>query len=91
MASFQLTYADVLTLLLIVAVGMLIVILYHFVFVSIALRRFSGRVDSLSKDLETMILKPIGAVEHVIDWVVASIDGVKSGKKKTAHQKKSGD
>lgn len=89
MPELQLTYADLLTLLSIVAVVMLIVLLYHLIFVSVNLRRFSRRMDHLSKDVEAIILKPIGALDAVIDWFLAVIEGMHEGKhhKKEHHKK----
>ena len=82
MASIQLTYSDILTLLSIIAVGLLIVLLYNLIFVSISFRRISERLDDVSKDVETIILKPIGAIDMVIDWFLGMMDGAGSGKKK---------
>ncbi len=90
MASFQLTYSDALTILSIIAVGMLIILLYNLIFFSMSLRRMSERLDSLSKDLEAVILKPIGAVDYVIDWFITAVEGMQFGKKKHPkhHEKK---
>ncbi len=87
MASFQLTYGDVLTLLSILAVAMLIILLYNLIFFSISLRRMSERLDSLSKDVEAVILKPIGTIDYLIDWFVSAIEGMQIGKKKHHHKK----
>ncbi len=86
----QLTYNDILTLLSIIAVAMLVILLYHLIFVSVALRRISERMESLSQDVESVILKPIGAVEYLVDWFISAIEGMQHGKKKKeeGHHKK---
>lgn len=81
----QLTYADVLTLLSIVAIVMLIILLYHLIFVSVSFRRIADRMDDLSKDVETIILKPIGAIDYVLDWFLSVVDSLREDKK---HAKK---
>lgn len=82
MGSLQITYSDILTLLSIIAVAMLIILLYHLIFVSVSLRRISERFDDISRDVETVILKPIGAIDYIIDWFVSAVEGVKHGKRK---------
>jgi hypothetical protein len=81
----QLTLNDVLTILSILAVGMLIILLYHLIFVSVSLRRVADRIDQVSKDLEAVILKPIGAVDYLLDWFLSMVDGFKGD---TSHKKK---
>lgn len=87
MDALQLTLGDVLTLLSIVAVGMLIVLLYHLIFASVNLRRTLKRMDDLSKDVESLILKPIGVIDYVIDWILAIIEGTRDSDKKGKHHK----
>ena len=82
MAALQLTYGDILTLLSIIAVGMLIVLLYHLIFVSVSLRKIAARLDDLSEDVEELILKPIGAIDAVIDWFIAVVESMQEGRRK---------
>jgi cell division protein FtsB len=82
MGTLHITYNDVLTLLSIIAVALLIVILYHLIFVSRSLRRTAERVDQLSEDIESLILKPIGTIDYMIDWFIAMVENVKGGEKK---------
>ena len=81
MSSLPLTYDDVLTLLSIIAVGMLIILLYNLIFASVSLRRIATRMDDLSKDVEAIILKPIGAIDYVLDWFLSVVDSMRSEKK----------
>jgi hypothetical protein len=87
MAALQLTYNDILTLLSILAVGMLVILLYHLIFVSVSLRRIAERLDDVSQDIEQVILKPIGAVDYVIDWFISVVESMQAGKKKVHHKK----
>lgn len=85
----QLSISDILTLLSIIAVAMLIILLYQLIFASVSLRRIAERMDSLSKEVEGVILKPIGAVEYLIDWFASAVEGMreKNEHKKVHHKK----
>lgn len=85
----QLSLNDLLTLLSVVAVVMVIVLVYHLIFVSVSLRRIAERMDDLSQEIEGLILKPIGAVEYLIDWFAGAVEGMRAGKEeKKVHHKK---
>lgn len=88
----QLSLNDILSLLSVIAVLMLIVLLYHLIFASVSLRRIADRMDDLSKEIEGLILKPIGAVEYLIDWFASAVEGMRAGKEeqKKVHKHKSG-
>lgn len=84
MGTLQITYNNVLMLLSIVAVAMLIILLYHLIFASVSLKRMARRMDDLSKDVEAIILKPIGAIDYLLEWFLAVVESMRddSGKKK---------
>ncbi len=89
MGTLQLTYNDVLMFLSIVAVAMLIILLYHLIFASVSLKRMAQRMDDLSKDVEAIILKPISAIDYVLEWFLAVVESMRddSSKKKDHHKK----
>lgn len=87
MGTLQITYSDILTLLSIVAVALLVIVLYNLIFVSASLRRTADRLDALSEDIESLILKPIGTIDYVIDWFIAMIENMK-GKAEKKNKKK---
>jgi ABC-type uncharacterized transport system permease subunit len=84
MTSLQLTFNDLFTLLSIIAVAMVIILTYQLIFVSVSLRRIMDRAEQVSKDLEAVILKPISAVDYLLDWFLAFIENMKpaGGEKK---------
>jgi hypothetical protein len=85
----QVSFADVLTILSIVAVSMLIILMYHLIFVSVSLRRIADRVDDVSKEVEGLVLKPIGAIEYLLDWFANAVEGMgKTKEEKKIHHKK---
>ena len=81
------TYSDVLTILSIIAVAMLIILLYHLIFASVSLKRIVDRMDDLSKEVEAVVLKPIGAIEFLLDWFSAAVEGMMSGGEEEHHKK----
>lgn len=87
MNSLQLSLNDILTLLSILAVGMIIILTYHLIFVSVSLRRITDRLDQLSKDVEAVILKPIGAVDYMLDWFLSMVDSMKAGHEEKTKKK----
>ncbi len=83
----QLTYNDVLTLMLILAVALLIIVLYNMIFVSVYIRKLTERLDYLSKEVETIILKPLGMIDYGVEWLSGFVDGMKEGEKAKKHKK----
>lgn len=85
----QLSINDILTVLSVIAVGMVIILLYHLIFVSVSLRRIADRMDDLSKEVEAVILKPIGAIEYLIDWFGSAVEGMREkDERKKGHKHK---
>ena len=86
------TYNDVLTILSIIAVAMLIILLYHLIFVSVSLKKIASRMDDLSKEVEAVVLKPIGAIEYLLDWFSGMVEGMMASEeehhRKKVHHKK---
>ena len=83
----QLTYNDVLTLMLILAVALLIIVLYNMIFVSVYIRKLTERLDYLSKEVETIILKPLGMIDYGVEWLSGFVDRIKEGHKAKKHKK----
>jgi sensor histidine kinase YesM len=80
----QITANDVLTFLLILAVIMLIVVLYHLMFIAVNVRRISERVNDVSKELEEIIMTPLALIENSMTWItemVMSLYGEEKEKK----------
>lgn len=85
----QITYNDVITLLTILTLLMVIILLYHLIFVSVSIKKIVTRWDDLSKEVEALVLRPIGAVEYVLDWFASAVEGAKEHREaKKEHKKK---
>jgi hypothetical protein len=81
MTSFPLTIVDLFLLLKILAVLLGIIVLYQLVFATLSLRRLLKRYDLLSQDIEALIVKPVSAIDSIIDWFLAVMEGMQSSKK----------
>ncbi len=85
----QVSLNDILLLLSIVAVAMVIILAYHLIFVSVSLRRIADRLDEVTKEVEGLILKPIGAIEYLLEWFAGAVEGMgKEKEQKKVHHKK---
>ena len=83
----QLTSGDVLIGLYIVVAVMLIIVLYHALFVVVDLRKILRRVEDITAQVEAVILKPISMADQIMEWVIANIDALAKKKEKKHHDK----
>lgn len=66
-----------------IAVGiMLIVVLYHVIFIVVDLRKTVRRVQLVSEEVQTVIMKPLSVADQAMQWVKGFLD------EKAKHQKK---
>ncbi len=77
------TTADIMTMLYIVVAAMLIVVLYHVLFIVVDLRKTMKRVDRVAESVETVSLKPLSMVDKGFDWVLQLLND--SGNDKHKH------
>lgn len=69
-----------------IAIGiMLIVVLYHVIFIVVDLRKVLKRVENVSEEVEVMILKPLSMADQAMQWVTGFIE------EKSKHHKKKND
>jgi hypothetical protein len=84
----QITYDNIVMFLSVIALLMLIVLLYHLIFVSVSIRRMTERWDEISKEVEGLILKPIGAIDYMLEWFSSMVEGMQEEKHKKVHHKR---
>lgn len=65
---------------------MIIVVLYHLLFIVVDLRKIMRRFEETTAQVEAMILKPLAIIDEAFSWV---IDHVQHAKKKR-HRGKEG-
>lgn len=61
---------DIMMGLYIAVAVMLIVVLYHVIFIVVDLRKISRRIENLSKEVETVLLKPLNMTDKALEWMV---------------------
>jgi hypothetical protein len=77
----DITYENLLMGLYIVVAIMLIIALYHVIFIVVDLRKIMRRVQTTTEELQEVIMKPVGIADKAMDWVVHQIEHSKHGKK----------
>lgn len=66
-----------------IAVGaMLIVVLYHVLFIVVDLRKILRRIESLTAEVEGMVMRPLGIIDHLLQWVIEWIESMEDRPKK---------
>jgi hypothetical protein len=63
------TSAEIMTVLYIVVAVMLIIVLYHVLFIAVDLRRTLKRVDRITESAESIAMKPLAVADQALDWV----------------------
>jgi len=66
----MLTAGDILIGLEIAVAIMIIIVLYHALFVVVDLRKIVRRVEDLTNQLEDVFMKPISIAEHLMEYAV---------------------
>lgn len=91
MGTDALTSADILAGLQIAIAVMVIVLIYHLLFIAVDVRKVLRRVNELTESVEEMLLKPISMVDQLLQWSVETIqENEKKKAKKVAKKKSSG-
>lgn len=74
--------ADIMTGLYIAVAVLLLIVLYHLIFIVVSLRKVMKRVDNVTTEIETVILKPLSMTDQAIEWVSGFLEGKKKHHKK---------
>jgi hypothetical protein len=84
----QWTTTDVLLVLGIIIAVMLLIILYHLLFIVVDLRKTMKRVETISQLTEATVSKPLAMADQVLDWAIGAMAGLAESKHEKHHQKK---
>lgn len=83
------TSADLLLYLQITIAVVALIVLWHVMFIAIDLRKVLGRVEAITKEVEGLILKPIGVADQILEAIMEFVeDKQKGGSKKKKITKK---
>lgn len=72
----QLSAPDILTFLLIAAAVLLIIVLYHILFLVVDLRKITARINAITQEVENMIMKPLSLMEESMTWLTDFLIGM---------------
>lgn len=74
---------DVLTGLLIAASVLLLIVLYHALFIMVDLRKVMRRLENVSHQVEEVVMKPLVMTDKILEWLLEYVQSLeKSGHKK---------
>lgn len=74
--------ADIMTGLYIAVAVLLLVVLYHVIFIVVSLRKVMKRAENVTEQVETVILKPLAMTDQAMEWVSGFLEGKKKHHKK---------
>lgn len=72
---------DILIVLYIAVAVMLLIALYHIIIIALDARRVTRRIERITREAESVILKPLNMTDQALNWVQAFFEE-KAGKKK---------
>ena len=90
----MLSTADILLALKFGTGLLLVLVLYHLLFVVVDLRKIIRRVDHVTREVEDVIMKPVSMADSIVVWLKQVLEYAqqssekKSGKKKLKSGKK---
>lgn len=64
---------DIMMGLYIAVAVMLIVVLYHIIFIVVDARKIARRIENLTQEVETVVMKPLSMADQVLQWVMEFI------------------
>ena len=85
-----LTIQEIIVYLKLLVAVLLLIVLYHALFIAVDLRKILRRIEGITHEVENMIMKPINLADHILEGIVKYLEeqGVTEGKKKKSRSKK---
>ena len=53
---------------------MLMVVLYHILFIVVDLRKILRRIETITQELEAVVIKPLALADKAMEWVVGYLE-----------------
>lgn len=78
---FLVSLADFTTGLSVAVYVLLILVLYHVLFLVVDVRKIARRIEGITEELESVLLKPISMIDKVLQWVTEFIEEKEKAKK----------
>ena len=81
-ADIPITMEGLLSVLYALVAVMILIVLYHLLFIVVDLRKIMRRFEDVTAQVEAMILKPLSIIDEAFQWVIDHMHGKKEHKKK---------
>lgn len=62
--------ADIMMGLYIAVAVMLLIVLYHILFIVVDARKIARRIENLTQEVEAVIMKPLSMADQLLQWMV---------------------
>ena len=74
-------------ILAMIAIAMVIIVLYHIIFIVVDMRKIVRRVQETTGELQSLILKPVSVADQVMDYVLDLVKKKHRDGKSVDHKK----
>jgi hypothetical protein len=74
---------DIMMGLYIAVAVLLLIVLYHVIFIVVDARKIARRIENLTQEVETVVMKPLSMADQLLQWMVDFIQ-----EKAEKHEKK---
>ena len=81
-SQITVTMQGLLSVLYAVVAVMILIVLYHLLFIVVDLRKIMRRFEETTAQVEAMILKPLSIIDEAFSWVMDHMQHAKKGKKR---------
>ncbi len=81
-SQITVTMEGLLAVLYAVVAVMIIVVLYHLLFIVVDLRKIMRRMEETTAQVEALILKPLAILDEAFQWVMDHLSHAKKKKRK---------
>lgn len=61
---------DIMMGLYIAVAVMLIIVLYHVIFIVVDLRKIARRISGVTQEVEAVIMKPLAMTDQAMEWMI---------------------
>lgn len=80
------TGSDVLMALYIAVAIMLLIVLYHVLFIVVDARKILHRIERITREVESVLVKPLSVADKAFQWVIDYFEGGAKHKRKKRHE-----
>ena len=81
-ATLMFDSLDILTILRVLVNVFLVIVLYNLLFVVVDARKITRRIEGITEELESAIMKPLSLTDKAFKWAMHALEkGKKHGKK----------